>query len=102
MADITTKINGELTTLVDNGDGTYRIDLVNQEARRFVRGERDQINEALDRARDEKASLVQQRDFYAQQRTLVADRINAINAEIDELVANKDELTAFLTGQGDE
>lgn len=102
MADVTTKINEQDVTLVDNGDGTYRIDLNTQAARAFIRnGElaqlratRDQKVVERDRARANIDKAVAQRDSEIAMK-------DALNAEITALNANITELVNWLTGQGD-
>ena len=102
MADITTKITGQDVTLVDNGDGTYRIDLLTSEARRFIRdGE-------LARLRAERDRVIAERDRHEELRLLaiaardqaVADKATEV-AKLADLNANIAELVDWLQGQGD-
>lgn len=103
MADITTTINGQPVTLIDNLDGTYRVDLNTSEARRFIRtgelaqlrAERDELvlqRTKLNGARDQ---AISERDHYIAERQVVQDRIDVIAPIIDELVA-------FLQAVGDD
>ena len=102
MADITTTIAGQPVTLIDNLDGTYRIDLSTADARRFIRdGElaqlreerdlkvalRDRANERIVAMNDERVKEIVQRD--------------ALNADITALNANITELADWLQSQGD-
>lgn len=95
MADITTELNGQPVTLIDNGDGTYRIDLGTSDARKFIRlgeleelrGDRDQQKALITLYSDSRDHHTAEKDRYAALRlTAVAER-DAINLRIDELVA---------------
>lgn len=102
MADITTKLNGQDVTLIDNLDGTYRIDLNTQDARNFIR-----LGELVE-VRAEKQALVDERDSLniqlglSQARTasLVARKAE-INTKVDDLNTVIDTLAAWVQSQGD-
>jgi len=101
MADVLTTINGEQVTLIDNLDGTYRIDLGTQDARRFVRGELDQLRAEKDALVQQRTQTVSEIDIANTRRLALIDVRDAINAEIDVLNTNIAELVAWLQGLGD-
>lgn len=102
MADVTTKIAGQNVTLIDNGDGTYRIDLGTFAARQFIRqGELAQLREARDQKVVLRDNAVEQIAIYAAHRLEHVTIRDTLNAEIAALNGNIAELVAWLQDQGD-
>lgn len=101
MADILTTINGEPTTLIDNGDGTYRIDLGTSDARKFVRGELQQLRAEKQEAIEDRDNANRARQEAIAVRDLAIAERDALNVRIAEINTNIDELVAWLQSQGD-
>lgn len=102
MANVTTKIAGQDVTLIDNGDGTYRIDLNTFQARRFIReGELAQLRAERDEKIAQRDLAAFLRDNYNASRLEQVAVRDALVAEIAEINTNIDELVAWLQGQGD-
>jgi uncharacterized protein (DUF3084 family) len=102
MADINITINGVTTTLFDDGDGTFSIDLATPQARQFLRAERDELKVrkvALQEERDAHTAgrdqAIAQRDSYVAARTATIDEINTVNTRIEEI-------RNFLAAVGDD
>lgn len=91
MADRVTQINGQEVTLIDNGDGTFRIDLLTFEGRAFIReGE-------LADLRSERDSRIAQRN---ERNAAIADlnqRVSALTATRADLITGRDEDNARIT-----
>jgi hypothetical protein len=102
MADLNTNINGQPVTLVDNGDGTYRIDLNSQQARAFIRdGELADLRAERDLEVEKRDQAVRDiNDAVAKRDEAIAVR-DAANARIVELNANLAELRDWVIAQGD-
>lgn len=102
MADINVTISGIPVVLTDDLDGSYSIDLSTQQARQFMRAERDALK--ADRAtqlfiRDRAAF---ERDTAIDSRDVAIAKRDAAVAEATLLLARIDEIRAFLAAVGDD
>jgi len=102
MADINITINGVVTTLSDDGDGTFSIDLATAQARQFLRAERDELKARKATLQEERDGHTTNRDLAIARRDSFTAARNAAIAEIDTINLRIDEIRNFLTSVGDD